>query len=92
MNIDFASKLYGGKPSSDMASLKLSVLSGCMKPPKRRKNPRNQGNKLRPDNKCSRKDASASAKAAHIGQCFWRKCSAVFHVNKIKSLECSASV
>ena len=46
MNIDFASKLYGSYPSFDMAGSKLSVISGCTKPTKRRKNPRNQGNKL----------------------------------------------
>ena len=94
------SKLYGSQPSSDMAGLnsKLSVISGCTKPTKRRKNARNQGNKLRPDHNCSRKDASASAKAAHTVHCFWRKCSVVFDrerladVNKIKLSECSAFV
>ena len=48
-----------------MSGLKLSVKSGCTKPMKRRKNAGNQGNKLRPDNNCSRKDSLASAKAAH---------------------------
>ena len=33
--------------------------------------------KLIPDN-WSKKDASASAEAAHMVCCFWRKCSAVF--------------
>ena len=79
MNIDFASKLYGSWPFSDMAGLKLSAISGCMKPTKRRKNPRNQGNKLRPNNKRSRKDMLASAKAAHSVHCFWRMCSTVFN-------------
>ena len=41
---------------------KLSVISGCTKPMKRRKNARNQGNKLRPDSNRSRKDALVSAK------------------------------
>ena len=42
MNIDFASKLYGCWPSSDMAGLnpKLSVISDYTKPTKRRKNAR----------------------------------------------------
>ena len=81
-----------------MVGLKLSVTSGCTKPTKKRKSARNQGNKLRPDNKRSGKDASASAKAAHTVHCLWRKCSAVFDqelfadVNKIKSSECSVSV
>ena len=57
---------------------KLLVISDCMKMRKRRENAQNQGNKLRPDNNHSRKDASASAKAAHMVHCFWRKCSAVF--------------
>ena len=48
-----------------MAGLKLSVISGCTKLAKKRKNVQNQGNKLRPDNNRSRKDVSASAKAAH---------------------------
>ena len=43
MNIKFASKL---RKSAIMAGLKLSVISGCMKLMKRRKNARNQGNKL----------------------------------------------
>ena len=33
---------------------------------------------LRPDNNCSRKEASATAKATHTVHCFWRKCPAVF--------------
>ena len=57
---------------------KLLVTSGCMNPTKRRENARNQGNKLRPDNNCSRKDTLALAKAAHMLCCFWRKCSSVF--------------
>ena len=48
---------------------KLSVTSGCTKP-KKRKNARNQGNKLPSDNDHSRKDVSASAKPAHIVHCF----------------------
>ena len=39
MNIDFGSKLYRSLPSSDMADLKLLVMSGCTKTMKRRKNP-----------------------------------------------------
>ena len=98
MNIDFTSKLYGSKPSSDMAGLKLLVKSSCTKQMKRRKDPRNQGNKLRPDNKRSRKDMLASAKAAHTVHCFWRVfCDlqlrmTVADVNKMKSSECSVSV
>ena len=96
MNINFASKLYGSYPSYDVAGLKqkLPMISGHMKPTKRRKNAGNLGNKLRPDNNRSRKDESASAKAAHTVHCFRRKCSVVFNkdVNKLKSSECSASV
>ena len=49
VSIDLALKLYGSLPSSDMAGLKLSAISGCMKLTKRRKNARNQGNKFGPD-------------------------------------------
>ena len=31
----------------------------------------------------SRKDASASAKAARMVHCFWRKCSAVFDLERL---------
>ena len=43
------------------------MTTGCMKPTKRRKNARNQGNKLQPDNNPSSKD-TASAKAAHTNR------------------------
>ena len=50
-----------------MAGLKTkrSVASDCAEPTKRRKNARNQGNKLRPDIICSINGVLASAKAAH---------------------------
>ena len=86
MNIDFASKLYGSYPSSDMAGLKLSVKSGCTKLTKRRKNAQNQENNLRPDNNCSRKDTSASVKAAHTVHCFWRKCCVVFDRERLSEM------
>ena len=59
---------------------RLSEISGCTKPKKRRKNAQNQGNKLQPDNNRSRKDALASAKATHTDtvQSLWRKCCVVF--------------
>ena len=57
---------------------KLSVISGHMKPTKRMKNAQNLRNELRPDNNRSRKEVSASAKAAHMVHSFWRKFSAVF--------------
>ena len=97
MNIDFASKLYGSYPSSDMAGLMLSVISCCRKPMKRRKNAQKQGNKLRLDNNHSRKYMLASAKAAHAVQflekvfCNLKSRTTFADVNKIKSFECSGS-
>ena len=48
------------------------------KPIKKKKNARKQGNELWPDNNRSKKDASASAKAAHMVHCFWGYCSSIF--------------
>ena len=47
-------------------NLKLAVTHVCTKPMKRRKNARNQGNKLQPDKNHSRKDVSALAKPAYM--------------------------
>ena len=85
MNTDFAFKaLQKLAIFRYMAGLnsKLLVASDFTKP-KRRKNARNQGNKLWPDNNRSRKDVLASAEAAHMVHCFWRKCSAVFNPERI---------
>ena len=77
-----------------MAGLSLKLLiSDCTKL-KRRKNAQKQGNERQPDNNRSRKEALASAKAAHTVDCFlgkvfcglpWRTTFA--DVNKIKSFE-----
>ena len=77
LNIDFAFKAlqklaifrYGGYESEAVSDKWLYETK------EEEGESRNQGNKLRPDNNCSRKDMSA--KAAHMVQCFWRKCSAV---------------
>ena len=80
---------YGG--------LKLSVISGCMKRTKRRKNPQNQENKLQPDNKRSRKEASASESSTHgalfLESVVWSSIENDLHrCKQNKADKCSASI
>ena len=79
VNIDFAFKALQKSAIFGYGGFEFKAVSDkwLHKTEERRKNARKQGNQLRLDNH-SRKDALASAKAAHTVHCFWRKCSVVF--------------